>query len=122
MNSLSIGISAIFAILATAFGVLLLAAILGNQKIARRYRKEMGERLSNLRLSRMLTRHHIDPNTYLHTQPVLDIEQQMKRCSNCAHTVRCDDLLAANGSGDADTSFCDNDDELQSIKRGNEAA
>ncbi len=120
MNSLSIGISAIFAILATAFGVLLLAAILGNQKTARRYRKEIGERLSNLRLSRMLARHHIDRNSYLHTQPVLDIEQQMKRCSNCAHTARCDDLLAANG--DADTSFCDNDDELQAIKRGNEAA
>jgi hypothetical protein len=98
----------------------LLVAILRNQKTAQRYRQELSARISNLRLSRMLARHRIDQATYLHTHSVVDIEKQMKRCSNCAQTSHCDDVLA--GSADEDTAFCDNDDDLQAIKRKLETA
>jgi len=115
MNVISISISGIFIILSVAFTVLLLVAILGNLKTARRYRQAMSEKLSGLRLSRMLSFKGIDQETYLHTQPVLDIEQHMKRCSNCAQTERCDDVLAASNSEEP-TPFCDNESELQAVK------
>ena len=79
------------------------------------YRQKIGTQLSKLRLSRMLSHHHIDREGYLHAQPILDIEEQMQRCSNCAETQRCDQLLLE-ASG-ADTRFCVNDDELQQLKK-----
>jgi hypothetical protein len=115
MNNLSIGISGIFVMLAVAFAALLLVAILANQKTARRYRQKMQEKLSGLRLSRMLAFHRINQAGYLHTQPVVELEKQMQRCANCAQTQRCDDVLA--GDTQADTGFCANDGELQEIKR-----
>jgi hypothetical protein len=115
MNELSIGITGIFTILAAAFAGLLLVAILANQKTARRYRQNMSEKLANLRLSRMLARHRIHQANYLHTQPVVDIEKQMQRCSNCTQTERCEEVLS--GDSAADTGFCANDGDLQSIKR-----
>ncbi len=120
MNSLSISISGIFAVLASAFGVLLLVAILANQKTARRYRQEMSEKLSQLRLSRMLAFQRIDQGTYLHTEPVVDIEKQMKRCASCTQTQRCEEVLAENSA--VDTGFCANDGDIQEIKRKAEAA
>jgi hypothetical protein len=114
MNYLSIGISGFFSVLSVAFVVLLLAAITNNLKTASRYRQNIGKKLSSLRLSRMLSFHHIDRKAYLHAQPILDIEEQMTRCSNCAETQRCDQVLAENAN--ADTTFCDNDDELQQLK------
>ena len=120
MNTFSVGISGIFGVLAIAFGALLLAAILRNLKTARRYRSEIKSRLSDLRLSRMLSLHHIDRDAYLHSESVLEIEQQMARCTRCAQTSRCDEVLAANR--EADTAFCVNDGDLQAIKRRLEAA
>lgn len=121
MNPLSISVTGIFVILGIAFTTLLLVAILGNLKTARRYRESIGERLSQLRLSRMLAHKGIDQETYLHTQPVLDIEQQMQRCGNCAATERCDNALAA-GNSEQQTGFCENDTELQTVKRNLETA
>jgi hypothetical protein len=114
MNAVTISISGIFALLAAAFAVLLLVAILANQKTARRYRQAMHAKLSKLRLSRMLAFHRIDQGSYLHTQPVVDIENQMKRCANCAKTQRCDEVLAAESP--AETGFCANDGDLKEIK------
>lgn len=117
MNPVSISIAGIFAILGIAFTVLLLVAILGNLKTSRRYRQSIGDRLSGLRLSRMLAHKGIDQETYLHTESVLDIEQQMKRCAGCDATERCDTELAASNSEASTADFCVNDAELQTIRR-----
>ena len=120
MNSLSISITGVFAVLAIAFGALLLVAIVANQKTARRYRQKLSEKLSQLRLSRMLAFQRINQGTYLHTEPVVDIEKQMKRCASCTQTQRCEEVLS-DGSA-ADTGFCANDTDIQEIKRKVEAA
>lgn len=116
MNILSLSVSGIFVILAIAFATLLLVAILANQKTARRYRQELSKKLSDLRLSRMLAFHRINQGTYLHTQPVVDIENQMKRCATCAKIQRCEEVLA--DGIPVETGFCANDGDLQEIKRG----
>jgi len=122
MNPVSISITGIFVILGVAFTTLLLVAILGNLKTARRYRQSISERLSGLRLSRMLMHKGIDQDTYLHTQPVLDIEQQMKRCGDCDATERCDTELAASNNDEQTAEFCVNDSELKAIRRKLESA
>jgi hypothetical protein len=122
MNPVSISITGIFVILGVAFTTLLLVAILGNLKTARRYRQSIGDRLSGLRLSRMLMHKGIDQDTYLHTQPVLDIEQQMKRCADCDATERCDVELAASNNDEQIAEFCVNDSELKAIRRKLESA
>lgn len=114
MNYLTLGVAGLFGVLAIAFAVLLLAAIVNNLRTAKRYRRTIGQRLSGLRLGRMLSFHRIDREAYLHTQPILDIEEQMQRCSNCSATQRCDEVLAEDA--EADTAFCNNDDELQRLK------
>jgi hypothetical protein len=63
----------------------------------------------------------IDQDTYVHTQPVLDIEQQMQRCASCDQTQRCDTALAVSNA-EADTDFCSNAAELQEIRRKLESA
>jgi hypothetical protein len=120
MNTLIISLSGIFAVLAVAFGLLLLHAIVRNLQEARRYRQDIKARLSTLRLSRMLKRHDIDQDAYLHTQPVMEIERQMRRCTSCSQTAHCDDVLEEDGA--PDTSFCDNDEALRETKRNLEAA
>lgn len=115
MNVISISITAIFTVLAASFAIWLLVAIMDNLRTARNYRKAMGKKLSRLRLSRMLSYRGIDRDTYLHTEQVLDIEQQMERCGNCAQTERCDNALAASNNEDI-SGFCANSEDLQSIK------
>jgi hypothetical protein len=120
MNILSISISSVFFAFAVAFTVLLIMAILRNLKTGRRYRQTLNSKVSNLRLSRMLTLHRIDQDAYLHSQPVVDIENHIKCCSDCSRTAQCDDVLMA-GAEDQ-TAFCNNDHALQTIKRGLETA
>lgn len=120
MNIFSIGISSILFVFSIAFTVFLLASILRNLKNGRRFRQNLHAKVSNLRLSRMLALHRIDQDAYLHSQPVIDIENHIKRCSDCSRTGQCDDVLAA-GAEDK-TAFCDNDEDLQTIKRKLEAA
>jgi len=114
MSYFSLGISTLLAILAFAFAVLLLIAITSNLRTARWYRKNIGQHLSRLRLSRMLSFHRINRESYLHTQSIVDIKDQMQRCSNCTETERCDEVLE--DDADTDTRFCNNDEKLQQLK------
>lgn len=115
MNILTMGISAVFAVVAAVFTAWLLMAILDNLKTGRHYRQALDTRLSRLRLSNMLSYKGIDQSAYLHTQQMVDIEQQMKRCGSCAQTGRCDSVIA--GGDDTTTEFCANDVDLKSIRR-----
>jgi hypothetical protein len=120
MNILSISISGVFFVCAVTFTVFLLVSILGNLKAGRKYRQNLLAKVSNLRLSRMLALHRIDQDTYLHSQPVVDIENHIKRCAGCSRTDQCDEVLSADAQDK--TAFCDNDEDLQTIKRKQEAA
>ena len=92
-------------------------AILGNMQIGRRFREQLGDRLDGLRLKAMLKRRGIDEGAYLHQTPVVNIQNQMQRCSGCQATARCDSHLANSGeSVEAAGEFCPNDGELRGIE------
>lgn len=114
MNILTLGIGGLFALLSIAFISMLTYVILGNLKTGRRYRQGIASQLSKLRLARMLGIHGISERSYLHTQPILDVREQMKRCSECAQTDECDQLLET-GVGNTG-EFCDNDASLNQVK------
>jgi hypothetical protein len=114
MNLFSLIIAGLFSVLSAAFIILLVAAITRNLQIGRHYRQGVARQLSKLRLGRMLGIHHIDQGAWLHAQPILDIRDQMKRCSECASTEDCDRLLDE-GIGDP-SEFCDNDKTLRKVK------
>ncbi len=115
MNIFSTAIAGFFAVLAVAFLLFLVVAIVRNLRTGLRYRQGIARQLSFLRLDRMLGIHGIDQASYLHSQPIRDIRDQMKRCSDCASTRECDRLLDEGVGDQAD--FCDNDEKLRQVKK-----
>lgn len=122
MNLFSIIVSGLLALLMVAFAGLLFAAIVFNLRIGRKYRESLARDIDRLRLSRMLAGLGIDVTRYLHNERILDIQQQMSRCSDCARTAECDERLAG-GSVDAhEIGFCNNEQSLQQILEREKAA
>ncbi|NIA01353.1 MAG: hypothetical protein GWP13_01065 [Planctomycetia bacterium] len=117
MNLFSVIIAVLLAVLTLAFSVMLVAAIVFNMKAGTRYRKALASRVEKLRLNRMLTALGIDIDHYLHTQPTVDIQQHMKRCSACENTDTCDDRLAQGEIKASDIDFCNNERALQDVER-----
>ena len=111
MNLFSIIIAVLLAVLTLAFCAMLVAAIVFNMKAGTRYRKSLATRIEQLRLNR------IDINHYLHTQPTVEIQQHMQRCSACEKTDTCDERLAQGEIKASDIDFCNNERALQDIER-----
>jgi len=115
MNLFSIIVTGLFALLMAAFAGLLFAAIVFNLRIGRKYRESLAHDIDRLRLSRMLAALGIDVTSYLHNERIVDIQQQMSRCSDCGRTAECDERLTS-GSVDArEIGFCNNEQSLQQI-------
>ncbi len=114
MNLFSVVIATLFGVFSVIFLVLLVVAIVGNLRTGIGFRKGVARQLSALRLDRMLGILGIDRNAYLHGQPIMDIRRQMKRCSGCANTLQCDQVLDG-GAGDR-TDFCPNEATLKKVR------
>jgi hypothetical protein len=119
MNAISIVIGGLLAVLALTFAVLLVSAIVFNVNAGKKYRRSLANRVNQLRLSRMLGALGIDVDTYLHTERIVDIQEQMDRCSACDNLETCDDQLSKGTVDAADIGFCNNEQSLQEIARKN---
>jgi hypothetical protein len=119
MNLISIVIGGLLAVLTLAFTVLLTSAIVFNLNAGKKYRKSLASGVDQLRLSKMLTALGIDVETYLHTERIVDIQQQMDLCSACDNIEKCDDQLSSGTIDAADIGFCNNEQSLQEIARKN---
>jgi hypothetical protein len=119
MDFISLIITALLTLLTGAFVVLLVLAIMFNLKAGQRYRANLAKRLDQLRLGKMLSALGIDTEAYLHSERILDIHQQMDRCSSCANTDRCDDQLADGTVRSDEIDFCNNERSLQELLKTN---
>ena len=63
----------------------------------------------------MLTALGIDINSYLHQERVIDIEEQIDRCSECQNTEICDDQLTNGNIQAGNIDYCNNEASLQQI-------
>jgi hypothetical protein len=90
-------------------------AIMRNVIVGMEFRKNLARKLEALRLGKMLTALGIDTRRYLHSETVLDIEDQMDRCAACQNTETCDDQLANGTIQAGKIDYCNNEASLQQI-------
>ena len=119
MDLISLIIAGLLVLLTGAFVVLMVLAIMFNLKAGQRYRANLAKRLDQLRLGKMLSALGIDTETYLHSERIVDIHQQMNRCSSCANTDQCDDQLADGAVRRDEIDFCNNERSLQEMLKTN---
>ena len=106
---------AVIVLAVIALGAGIMWAITSNLRQGEAFRQKLGERLGRLRMQRALQRFGIDPEGYLHTQPIVGIEDRMRKCSTCEKTERCDDTLDKPAFQEEDFAFCPNYSKLQSL-------
>ncbi len=83
-----------FTVLALVLGLRMASAMLGNLRRGQRLRQDMEDELRKLRMYKALEHLGVDPQAYLHRVPLVDVQTQMKRCSQCSELERCDRCLA----------------------------
>ncbi len=96
------------------FGVALTWAIAGNMRRGDEVRRNLARRLDKLRLGRALDLFNIDPDVYLRTQSIVDIDTQMRNCRSCTESEHCDSSLARGAVEDFD--FCPNQSSLNALR------
>ncbi len=79
------------------------------------FRKNLARKVNTLRLNGMLGALGIDINSYLHSERVIDIEEQIDKCSACQNTETCDDQLASGSIQPGNIDYCNNEQALQQI-------
>ena len=115
LNLVSVASMLLLGLLLATFMILLPVAIIYNTRAGMKYRRRLAEQLARLRLGKMLTALGIDTDSYLSSERVVDIQQQMERCNTCTNTGECDTRLGE-GAVDADSiDYCNNEASLHKI-------
>jgi hypothetical protein len=117
MNLFTIISILLLGLLLATFMVLLPVAIIFNTRAGMKYRQTLAEQLERLRLGRMLTALGIDTESYLSSERVVAIREQMDRCNACVNTGECDTRLAEGAVDAGSISYCNNEASLQEIAR-----
>jgi hypothetical protein len=89
--------------------------IMRNVIVSMEFRKNLARKVDDLRLNRMLGALGIDVNSYLHSERVIDIEEQIDKCSTCQNTSTCDEQLAKGSITASSIDYCNNEEALQNI-------
>jgi len=89
--------------------------IMRNVIVGMEFRKRLAQQVNALRLNKMLAALGIDVNSYLHKERIIDIEQQIDKCSSCQNTETCDDQLAKGTITAGNIDYCNNEEALQQI-------
>ena len=117
MNLVTIISILLLGLLLATFMVLLPVAIIFNTRAGMKYRQTLAEQLERLRLGNMLTALGIDTDSYLSSERVVAIREQMDRCNACGNTEECDTRLAGGAVDAGSISYCNNEASLQEIAR-----
>ena len=99
VNLVSVVSIILLGLLLFIFTVLLPVAIVFNTRSGMKYRQALAEQLDHLRLGKMLKALGIDRDSYLSSERVVDIHEQMERCSACANTEKCDNATGRRNRG-----------------------
>ncbi|MGD2052766.1 MAG: DUF6455 family protein [Gammaproteobacteria bacterium] len=89
--------------------------IMRNVIVGMEFRKNLARQVNALRLNKMLAALGIDVNGYLHKERIIDIEEQIEKCSSCQNTETCDDQLASGTIKVDNIDYCNNEEALQHI-------
>ena len=92
--------------------------IMRNVIVGMEFRKNLAKKIDALRLNKMLAALGIDIYSYLHSERVIDIEDQIDKCSSCQNTETCDDQFAKGSIQASNIDYCNNEKSLQQIVAG----
>jgi hypothetical protein len=83
-----------------------------NMKNGRKFRRDLAQRLNQLRMTKLLTALGLDFDIYLHQVPVHKITQSMSKCESCVTTSACDEKLSQPAIQQTDIEFCPNQESF----------
>ncbi len=104
---------ALITLLILLVAVVMAVAVLNNFRVGLRFRDELARRVKFLRMDKMLTKRNIKLRHYLHTESIINIENQIRNCESCSEIKLCDQVLK--DSSPVDLSFCPNHEDFESI-------
>jgi len=87
----------------------------------RKFHHSLDQEFSKLRLNNMLAALGINKTDYIYQTSVKDIHQQMKSCSDCTNTNECDEKLSEADIDITEIEFCNNEEDLKTIKQNQSA-
>lgn len=93
--------------------------IMRNVIVGMEFRKNLARQVNALRLNKMLTALGVDINRYLHSERIIDIEEQIDKCATCENTEICDDQLGKGAIQASNIDYCNNERSLQQIVAAN---
>ena len=96
-------------------GFRLASVIFANVKNGMLFRSLLSKRVNSLRLGKMLAALGVNVDKYLHEEKVLDIENQIERCTQCENTDACDDNLEKGTISIDSIDYCNNESDLKSM-------
>jgi len=99
------------AILMTA--VLLIIAIRKNFHVGQSFRVQLMEKIESIRFGRMLIKHNVNLQQFLHDRPTSNIESQIRNCYVCDKTSACDSVLDKSVFSDKELDFCPNHSSIK---------
>ncbi len=109
MNIISVLALVILAISMVMTGFLLAYSIHRNFQKGQLVRKQLTERVNQLRYGKILALFGIDKKSFLHRVSITEVENEMRTCQACKRTNECDAVLQQNGIFDDDVlAFCPN--------------
>lgn len=113
MNLPGVILPALLLITGLVLLVRLVIAIRRNYQTGQSFRDKLADRISELRLAKMLMARNIDLSAYLHTRNITEIEQTLRSCQSCNVKTTCDEELENENRSSFDGGFCPNDDLLK---------
>ncbi len=110
MSIFAIAIIATLAISLMTILVKLVLAVHNNVETAELVRNNVLERVDDLLYGKMLEKRGIDKFSYTHKVPLVEIEQEIKRCQECKQVVACSDALSRDS--EQVMTFCPNNTSI----------
>lgn len=73
--------------------VLLVNSVKNNFQTGQLVRKQIGEKINELRFGQMLEKHGVNTQSFLHKVSLTEIDSKMRSCQSCLKTTECDKTL-----------------------------
>lgn len=115
MSSVSILLLFVLGFSMLVTGIMLVIALNNNYYKGQSVRKQLNERVNQLRYGKILPLFGVDKTVFLHKVPLTEIEAEMRTCQSCKRIDECDKALQQTGIFDDEVlAFCPN---ASSIKK-----
>lgn len=72
------------------------------------FRIEFLDRIEATRFGKMLRKHNVDPQEFVHTQSISEVVNQIRNCRDCVKTTECNRIMEKSVVSVNELAFCPN--------------